>query len=564
MRNFVRIIATAGALAQAALGLSAFSASDALAQGAGAPVPPPLNFKRALYFKDHPTELAALVGKLSAPQDSVGPVADPPQTPGTVGGVWTSVTKPMPHSGASAPHLMMDGTVLVHALCTGNWYRLTPDVTGSYANGSWTALPVMPAGYNPLYFGVQVLVDGRLIMNGGEYNGNCTEVWTSLGAIYNPATNSWKSVASPFPPAQYGIGDAQSVVLFNKNYMLADCCTANEAILNPSTMLWTKTGTGKFDDNDEEAWSLLPKGGLLTGDAYVGAFGCGKGTQLYTAATGAWTNGPNSPVQLSDCTHSYEVGPQVLRPDGTAVMFSGDATGLSATNLAGTAIYNTTSGTLIKGANVPAVNGVAYTLADAPAALEPNGKILFAAAPGPAFSLPTHFFEYTELSATSNSAARLSNDPPNTASNPSYVYNLMVLPTGQILMTDGSNALRLYNPVGAGLVAWAPVITTLQSTTIKRGTTYSIVGKQLNGLSEAGAYGDDDQEATDFPLVRIRNNATGHVYYCKTTNESSRDIAVNAVSTMDFDCPAGVATGAATLVVVTNGIASTAKNVTIQ
>jgi hypothetical protein len=246
----------------------------------------------------------------------------------------------------------------------------------------------------------------------------------------------------------------------------------------------------------------------------------------------------------------------LLRPDGTVVMFSGEGQGA----VAGTAIWNSTSGKFTRGPNLPTIGGKDYTLADAPAALEPNGKILFAASPGkPIFSKPTLFFEY---SAT-DTIARITNDPPNAPGESSYVFNLLVLPTGQILETDLTNSILLYNPVGAANTAWAPVITSVPAT-IKRGTTYTVAGKQLNGLSEAGAYGDDNQAATDYPLVRVTNDATGHVSFCRTTSQSSRDIAPAAATTATFLCPTRVATGASKLVVVTNGIASAAKAVTIQ
>ena len=41
---------------------------------------------------------------------------------------------------------------------------------GSYQNGVWLLLPLPPAGYNPLYFASAVLPDGRVIIEGGEYN----------------------------------------------------------------------------------------------------------------------------------------------------------------------------------------------------------------------------------------------------------------------------------------------------------------------------------------------------------------------------------------------------------
>ena len=55
----------------------------------------------------------------------------------------------------------LDGNVYIHEDNTGIWYRLRPDGTGNYINGSWTPLASMPAGYQPLYFASQVLYDGR-------------------------------------------------------------------------------------------------------------------------------------------------------------------------------------------------------------------------------------------------------------------------------------------------------------------------------------------------------------------------------------------------------------------
>ena len=77
-------------------------------------------------------------------------------------------------------------------------------------------------------------------------------------------------------------------------------------------------------------------------------------------------------------------------------------------------------------------------------------------------------------------------------------------------------------------------------------------------------YGDDVQEATNFPLVRITNGSSGHVFYARTHNHSYMGVhSRKRVSTM-FDVPSSIETGASTLVVVTNGIASAPVNVTIQ
>src|SRR5271166_6807212 len=132
------------------------------------------------------------------------------------------------------PLLMTDGTVILHETCGRSWYRLTPDQFGSYVNGTWTRIASLPAGYAPLYFGSAVLPDGRVVIEGGEYNApsglsSCQGVWTNLGAIYDPQKNKWTSIA---PPTGWStIGDAQSVILPNGTYMQANCCTTESALL---------------------------------------------------------------------------------------------------------------------------------------------------------------------------------------------------------------------------------------------------------------------------------------------------------------------------------------------
>jgi hypothetical protein len=63
-----------------------------------------------------------------------------------------------------------DATVMVHEFETPNWWRLTPNKAGSYVNGTWSQVASMAADYCPLYFDAAVLPDGRLLVEGGEYN----------------------------------------------------------------------------------------------------------------------------------------------------------------------------------------------------------------------------------------------------------------------------------------------------------------------------------------------------------------------------------------------------------
>ena len=70
---------------------------------------------------------------------------------------------------------------------------------------------------------------------------------------------------------------------------------------------------------------------------------------------------------------------------------------------------------------------------------------------------------------------------------------------------------------------------------------------------------------SSYPLVRITNNASGHVFYARTHDHSTMGVATGKkkVST-HFDVPSGIETGASSLAVVANGIASTAVAVTVQ
>src|SRR6185503_6910882 len=75
-----------------------------------------------------------------------------------------------PPDGALVTYQMTDGTVLAQGYGYSDWWKLTPDNTGSYVNGTWKQVASMPSGYAPLYFAGAVLADGRLVVSGGEYN----------------------------------------------------------------------------------------------------------------------------------------------------------------------------------------------------------------------------------------------------------------------------------------------------------------------------------------------------------------------------------------------------------
>jgi hypothetical protein len=465
---------------------------------------------------------------------------------------WTTLTNTPPAPLGTAL-LLTDGTVMAQGMQTsgyasGTWYRLTPTTAGSYIAGTWSTLATMPSGYSPLYYASAVLADGRVVTVGGEYNNNA-EQETNLGAIYNPATNAWTSIT---PPSGWThIGDAASVVLPNGTFMIGNCgvagteCTNQtyQAQLNESTLTWTiiGSGNGKADQNSEEGWELLPNGDVLVVDVWDGT-----NSELFNYTTGKWTSIGSTVVKLPNTTCD-EIGPAVLRPEGSVFAVGGTSA---------TAVYTTSTGVWTSGPTVPS----SYGVEDGPAAILPDGNVLIDVGPqSPCYSNGSHFYEFngTTLTAVAGTS--------RAADDPTYVGRMLVLPTGQVLFTDGSTTAQIYTASGTYQAAWQPTITSVASTLTPGSTNNVIDGTQFNGLSQGAAYGDDAQMATNYPLVRITNNASGAITYCKTHNHSTMGVATgSAVVSTEFDIPAAIPTGASELVVVANGIPSKAAAVTIS
>jgi hypothetical protein len=82
-------------------------------------------------------------------------------------------------------------------------------------------------------------------------------------------------------------------------------------------------------------------------------------------------------------------------------------------------------------------------------------------------------------------------------------------------------------------------------------------------VSQAAAYAEGYQSATNYPLVRIVNAKTKHVFYARTFDRNGMPVTPNEESWTHFTVPAGIEAGAATLFAVANGIASNPISVTV-
>ncbi len=492
---------------------------------------------------------------------------------GAQSGTWTTMTAPFRVQDAM---LMMDGSVLAEEYTTGNWWRLTPDASGDYVNGTWSAGPVsaMPTGYAPLYYCSAVLPDGRLVIMGGEYNfqgGTYVANEQAKGAIYTPATNTWDNL--PPPAGVTRIGDSMCTVLPTGpnagQLALGPNSGSNMYVFDPATLTWTAlnpTGKTAGDRNSEEGWTILPDGTLFVVNANTG-----MASQRYVPSLNQWVDAGAIPVALRDSS-SHETGAQVMMYTGSVFAAgAARATGANAVftpPLSSVDSQSTAQGSWIVAPSFPmkpyttappstTCVGTAPNLmcqlddADAPGVALTNGRVLVPAAPG-VFNPDSYFFEYDPTDNSLTEVAR----PANAASKIQYQYHMLLLPSGQVFSPDGSALVQIYTSVGDPSDAWRPAVT-IAPKSLKPGNTYSLSGTQFNGLTEGAYYGDDYSSSTNYPIVRITNRASGHVFWGTTHDRDNLNITPgDAVITTALDVPAALEHGTSDLVVIANGIPS--------
>ncbi len=495
------------------------------------------------------------------------PTLETLETRAVPAGTWT----PLVHAPVDQIGTMMllpDGTVLAQgqgatppglAGASLKWYKLTPDASGSYINGTWSAVAQMHLAR--LYYGSNILPDGRVLVVGGEYSGNRSQQnWTNTGEIYDPVANAWTRIAN-FPQAEFG--DDPTEVLPDGRVLAGYLSGPQTYIYDPATNTWVATPGSKtsfVENSDEESWVKLPDGTILTYDIYASFFGAFQG-ELYTPSTGRWTtvntlSQTSKPGILSDPNTGFELGPSFVLPDGRAFFLGGGAQDpVTGEIYANTAYYTPSTRTWSAGPVIPNRLGAD----DAPGAMLPNGHILFAAdhIVPTYFTGPTQVFEFDPTAVPPNLPYT---DVTPTSSvidltGPAYPTRMLVLPTGQVLMSNGFQQLAVYTPMGNPNNTWRPTIAGITS---DGHGTYTLNGTQLNGISEGAAYGDDAEMATNFPLVRL-TATNGRVYYGRTFNWSDTGVASPGSTTPEttqFTLPATLPEGTYRLEVVANGIAS--------
>jgi len=424
-----------------------------------------------------------------------------------------------------------------------------------------------------MYYASAVLADGRLFVAGGEYAGGSNRVNTAAVEIYDPVADQWTTypppvTAPPNPTSWASIGDAPCCLLADGRVLLGNALSQLTAFFDPKTNLFSP-GPAKGDNGSEETWTLLPDGTVL-------AVQCSNppNAEKYVPSLNTWVSaGSTASINVTlpqACPGSTpEIGPAILLPDGR--VFCLGATGQ-------TALYvppalnsppraPNTPGKWAAGPTFKDSNNNTLFPMDAPACLLPNGKVLCAVSPGPPCKNPSPVF-FFEYDPATNGLASVTqpNGGVGFLFNAVYKTRMLLLPTGKVLYAGGpvdpavgasaSTQLYVYNPDGAPNAAWKPQITTFPSFVLQ-GQAQTLQGRQLNGLSQAVSYGDDAAQATNYPLLRIRNLATNHTKYARTANHSTMGVATgNAIESTQFTVPFEAEPGASEVTVTANGISS--------
>ncbi|MBS0583149.1 MAG: hypothetical protein JSS42_08615 [Proteobacteria bacterium] len=451
-------------------------------------------------------------------------------------GSWQALATP-PAFIASTMLLLTDGTVMCQESGGVNWWRLSPDAHGDYLNGTWSALA--PMHHTRLYYASAVLKDGRVVVLGGEYSNAGSE--TNTAEIYDPVLDQWSEISAP--PGWARIGDAACAVLPDGRLLLGNLDDTRTALYDATSNTWT-AGPAKNDASSEETWTLLPDGTVLVPE-------CSHHPQAekYVAAANQWVSAGSVPVDLVEAA-SIEIGPATLLPDGRVFC-------VGATNA--TALYTrppiaNQPGTWTVGPTFPNdAAGRALGAKDAPACLLPNGHVLCSVGPvdgqRDSYLGPTCFFEFDGAGLV-----RVA-DPPNSGGVP-YQGRMLLLPTGQVLYAAETKAIYAYSPDGYPEWSWRPQITAFPAV-LRPLHSYSLHGRQFNGLSQAVAYGDDAAAATNYPLIRLRHLPSGRVRYLRSFDHSSMGVATGSTAqATNFAVPFDVDLGWSELCVVANGIAS--------
>lgn len=459
-------------------------------------------------------------------------------------GTWTQLTNAYPTGQSGLMLLLTDGSVMVQG-CDGPggqsafWAKLTPDASGSYINGTWTRLASM--GVDRAYFASAVLPNGKVIVLGCEITSSSTGYNTV--EIYDPTLDTWTTI--PYP--ELNISSGTCALLPSGKLLCGSATTSNTYYFDPSNNQFTKTGSKlRNDDNEEETWSLLPNGNVLTYESVNSPQVPPGLAQYFNPSTGVWADTGSVPVSLGNTNGGIGLGPVTMLPTGKLIYIGDTNSG----------IYNPSTNTWAAGPIMPVgVTHIAQDRIGAPGTMLPDGQFMFVCAT-PIGMMNYDYRTNAITDITSTLPPRLLSLMQSVGGTP---YRRMVLlPNGHMLFNLGIGIIWDYAPSVAPQAAWKPTVSKIVKAT---GSTYTLTGTQLTGLWQ-GPTCDDGAMATNYPIVRL-TDSTGKVSFARTTNWTPGVATGTTSATVDFTLPTGFVNGSYQLAVVANGIASANFPVTL-
>jgi hypothetical protein len=424
-----------------------------------------------------------------------------------------------------------------------------------------------------------VLISGHRILAGNIFNNSTF--------IYSVDTNSWTQAATKVyndrSDEEGWANLAGGGILTYDLFQSVATGQGHAEIYDQNKNLWTgispvdgsASGTLPVLTSPALGFELGPAMRLQDGRALV--IGANQHTALYNPKSNNWSAGPDIHSTLSNpfgsvrnANFGADDAPAALMPNGH-VLLAADAgpnpISQNGDTAAGSAIIS----------NIPSTAGFQLTWpvfqADGNSNVIPPNTIITsidsrhqihisknAAASaqqiglvfGGIFQNPTRLFDFDPKENKISPVNPPLNDP-NLPTAPAYVSRMLVLPNGQVLFNDGlGSQLYAYTPSGSANHNYLPVIER-----VKRGEdgVFTLTGKQLNGPSDASAYGDDAQSNENFPIVRLED-ATGLVFYCRSTDWTSTSVGNIPQESVKFTLNPAVRPGAYQLIVSAGGISS--------
>jgi hypothetical protein len=449
-------------------------------------------------------------------------------------GTWTPLKRQyLATSPSGAPaqpgtaQLLTDGRVLASGPETSNaWYTFTPDALGSYENGTWAHAASSPAGrlFHPSF----VLRDGRYWTGGGEYLVGSTS--RAESELYDPATDTW----TVLPDMPQEIADTPAAVLGDGRLLVL-------------SHLWSSTNTYILAPDGVPAWSLAARWSNRIGDPESSSITLQDGSvlvgsrlfQIYHPWSDTWIDAavPPGGAGAFEPPKNDEMGPILMLHDGRALV-----TGSNQKAALFTAGGPNGAGSWTAVADTPAP----YNHSDAPAIVEPDGKVLsIASTTGDEDDgdFTGVFYEYDPDADTWTLIPA-----PFTLTDVQRVV-LLALPNGQIWASGpGSATAWLYTPAGTPRAAWRP---SLGGLAVPAPGAFTLTGARLGGLTTGGDMGDDAKMATNFPIVSFTDGA-GHVYYGRSFGLD--DMTPGHCTSATVVAPSAIPDGTYAVHVAANGV----------